>query len=114
MNQVWVFFKLQGALTNDFLLAVDRINQGFFAVDTANARTLATLNRPLFYIVVALHLVQGEYRALGWIAWIVTPHPSRVRLHGADFFFDNSRLLAQPNGVVVGLRHFFAVKSGHL
>ena len=114
MNQVRILHKLLGALANNVLFAIDRIDQRFFAVHAADTRAFAPLYRPMLDVVGAINLMQRKHRALGRIAGIIAPHSGGIRLHGADFFFNHRWLFTQPNGVVVGLRHFFSVKSWHL
>ena len=48
------------------------------------------------------------------VAGVGAPHPGRVGRHGTQLLLNLFRVLAQGDGVVVGLGHLLAVQAGHL
>src|SRR5450759_985589 len=90
------------------------VDHRLFAFDATDAGTLATLHDPLLGLLVGIHLVQRPHRALVGIADIGAADTRRVGRHGAYLLAHAGFILAQADGVVVGLGHLLPVQSGHL
>ena len=58
--------------------------------------------------------MQIPHRAFLRIARIGATRARRIGLHGAQLLRDGLRILAQPDGVAVGLGHLAAVEARHL
>src|SRR5215831_968383 len=91
-----------------------------FIHDLATASLGAKMHRAAHFVqrlargVVRIDLVQIPHRALLRVARIGASHPRRVGFHGAQLLHDRVRILAQPDGVAVGLGHLAPVGAGHL
>ena len=58
--------------------------------------------------------MQIPHRAFVRIAGIGAPHPRRIGLHGLELLDDGVRVLAQSDGVAVGLGHLAPVETRDL
>src|SRR5579864_2374075 len=100
------------AHAGDFL--DDTLDHRLFALEAADAGAAAAGARPLARRLVGIDLVQIPYGALVGIARIGAAHARRVGLHGLELLHHGVGILAQADGVAVGLGHLAAVESRHL
>src|SRR5256884_3543602 len=113
-HQLRVVLELLGAPTHAADLLHDPVDQRLLAVQATDAGAAATLVPPLAPGLVGGELVQVPHRALLRVARVGAPHACRIGLHSAQLLHDLIGLLAQPDGVAVGLGHLAPVETRDL
>src|ERR1022692_1327157 len=83
----------------------DLVDERLLAVKAADAGAAASLARPRARRLIRVDLVQIPNGTLVRIARIGAAHARRIGLHRAQLVRDLLRILAQTNGVAIGLRH---------
>src|SRR6266480_2975844 len=113
-HQLRVVLELLGtpAHAADFLH--DPVDHRLLAFQAADAGAAATLVHPPAGALVGIDLVQVPHRTLLRVARIGAPHARRIGLHGTQLLHDLLGLLAQPDGVAVGLRHLAPIEPRDL
>src|SRR5512145_54925 len=99
------------AFAHRLLFFQHRCDDGLFAFDAADARAAATLLHPLFGFFAGIYLMQLPHRTLVRVARIGAADACRVGGHGADLPGHLGLVLAQADGVAVGLGHLVAVQA---
>src|SRR4029077_18780148 len=102
-HQLRVVLEFLGAPAHAADLLHDPVDQWLLAVQATDAGAAATLVHPLAGGLVGVDLVQVPHRTLLRVARVGAPHARRVGLHGTQLLHDLIGLLAQPDGVAVGL-----------
>src|SRR5947207_2759738 len=113
-HQLRVVLELLGAPAHAADLLHDLVDQRLLAVQATDAGAAATLVHPLARGLVAVDLVQVPHRTLFRVARVGAPHACRIGLHGTQLLHDLIGLLAQSDGVAVGLGHLASVEPRDL
>src|SRR2546429_7400759 len=113
-HQLRVVLELLGAPAHAADLLHDPVDQRLLAVQATDAGAAATLVHPLARGLVGVELVQVPHRTLLRVARVGAPHACRIGLHSAQLLHDLIGLLAQPDGVAVGLGHLAPVETRDL
>src|SRR5213082_2945509 len=113
-HQLRVVLELLGAPAHAADLLHDPVDQRLLAVQATDAGAAATLVHPLARGLVGVELVQVPHRTLLRVARVGAPHACRIGLHSARLLHDLIGLLAQPDGVAVGLGHLAPVETRDL
>src|SRR5580704_6369504 len=113
-HQLRVVLEFLGALSHAADLLHHLIDEGLLALKAADTGAAAARRRPLARGLIGIDLVQVPNRALVRVTRIGAPHARRVGLHGAQLLHHLIGLLAQTDGVAVGLGHLAPVEPRDL